>query len=130
MNRPVTLFRRNASPVLLFGALIAIALSAKPVQAICIMQVAGKWQQTHVMIQGNRIPDDTQSWELNPNGTMRFMKTKPALNIPGKYSCEGDTIYMSGRMTNHYKIIEHGLDTMTWQSNTGGTVFVKRATAK
>jgi len=37
---------------------------------------------------------------------------------------------MSGRMTNHYKIIEHGLDTMTWQSNTGGTVFVKRATAK
>jgi hypothetical protein len=127
MKRPTTPFLRNLSQAFVLGASAAVALTAMPARAICIMDIAGKWQQTHVLIQGNKIPDDTQSWQLKPNGSMQFTKTKPQLNIPGNYRCEGDIIYMSGRMTNQYKIVEHGLDTMTWQSSTGGTVFVNRA---
>jgi len=93
--------------------------------APCVVPLQGKWQQTHTLIQGNKIPDDTQSWVFKPDGTMLFAKTKPALNITGKYQCDGYTIQLSGRMSNSFKIVDHGLDTMTWESSLGGTVFVK-----
>ena len=110
------------------GSVLALALPLTDAGAApCVIPLTGKWQQTHTMIQGNRIPDDTQSWLFKPDGTMQFMKTKPALNIPGKYQCDGYTIHLMGRMSNSFKIAEHGLDTMTWESNLGGTVFVKRA---
>jgi hypothetical protein len=118
----------SAVRILIAGSVLALALPlADAGAAPCVMPLTGKWQQTHTLIQGNRIPDDTQSWVFKPDGTVLFIKTKPALNIPGKYQCDGYTIRLTGRMSNSYKIAEHGLDAMTWESNLGGTVYVKRA---
>ena len=116
----------RAAAVLIAAGTLALALpSADAGAAPCVIPLQGKWQQTHTLIQGNKIPDDTQSWVFHPDGTMLFVKTKPALNIPGKYQCDGYTIRLMGRMSNSFKISEHGLDTMTWESNLGGTVYVK-----
>ena len=112
--------------VLIAGSGFALALPCAVVGAApCVVPLQGKWQQTHALIQGNKIPDDTQSWVFKPDGTMLFVKTKPALSIPGKYQCDGYTIQLMGRMSNSFKIAEHGLDTMTLESSLGGTVFVK-----
>ena len=112
--------------ILMTGTALAVALPfAMAGAAPCVVPLQGKWQQTHTLIQGNKIPDETQSWVFKPDGTMLFAKTKPALNITGKYQCDGYTIQLMGRMSNSFKIVEHGLDTMTWESSLGGTVFVK-----
>ena len=96
--------------------------------ALCIIDLPGKWQQTHTLIQGNKIRDESQAWIFKADGTMQFVKSNPPLNVPGKYRCDGYSIFISGRMTNQFKIIERGLDTMTLESGRGGTVFVKRVT--
>ena len=93
----------------------------------CIVNIVGKWQQTHTMIQDRKVPDDTQSWVFKRDGSMRFVKTKPPLTVEGKYRCDGDTIYLSGRMTSEFKIVAHEADAMTWASDMGGTLLVKRA---
>lgn len=112
--------------ILMTGIALALALPFAMVGAApCVVPLQGKWQQTHTLIQGNKIPDETQSWVFKPDGTMLFAKTKPALNIAGKYQCDGYTIQLIGRMNNSFKIVEHGLDTMTLESSLGGTVFVK-----
>jgi len=112
--------------ILIAGSGLALALPFTIAQAApCVVPLQGKWQQTHTLIQGNKIPDDTQSWVFKPDGTMQFVKTKPALSIPGKYQCDAYTIRLIGRIGNTFKIVEHGLDTMTLESNLGGTVFVK-----
>ena len=112
--------------LLTVGAAFALALPLADASAAeCVVPLQGKWQQTHTMIQGNKIPDDTQSWVFHPNGTMQFSKTKPALNIAGKYKCDGYIIQLMGRINNSFKIVDHGLDTMTLESSLGGTVFVK-----
>jgi hypothetical protein len=125
----LTLSVRGASRlvyVLTAGAAIALALPLTAANAAeCVVPLQGKWQQTHTLIQGNKIPDDTQSWVFRPNGTMQFTKTKPALSISGTYKCDGYIIQLFGRMNNSFKIVDHGLDTMTLESNLGGTVFVK-----
>jgi hypothetical protein len=111
---------------LIVGSLASVAITlADAGAAPCVVPLQGKWQQTHTLIQGNKIPDDTQAWVFKPDGTMQFFKTKPALNIAGKYQCDGYTIQLIGRMNNSFKIVDHGLDTMTWESSLGGTVFVK-----
>jgi hypothetical protein len=116
----------RAARTIIAGSALALALPlADASAASCVVPLQGKWQQTHIMIQGNKIPDDTQSWVFKPDGTMQFAKTKPAINIPGRYQCDGYTIQLTGRMSNGYRIVEHGLDTMTWESSLGGTVFVK-----
>ena len=115
--------------ILIAGSGLALALPFTLAQAApCVVPLQGKWQQTHTMIQGNKIPDDTQSWVFKPDGSMLFTKTKPALSIPGKYQCDAYTIRLIGRIGNTFKIVEHGLDTMTLESNLGGTVFVKHVT--
>jgi hypothetical protein len=112
--------------ILMAGTALTLALPfAMAGAAPCVVPLQGKWQQTHTLIQGNKIPDDTQSWVFKPDGTMLFAKTKPALSITGKYQCDGYTIQVMGRMSNSFKIVEHGLDTMTLESSLGGTVFVK-----
>ena len=112
--------------ILMTGTALALALPfAMAGAAPCVVPLQGKWQQTHTLIQGNKIPDETQSWVFKADGTMLFAKTKPALNIAGKYQCDGYTIQLIGRMNNSFKIVEHGLDTMTLESSLGGTVFVK-----
>ena len=116
----------RAAAVLIAGGTLALALPLPQAGAApCVIPLQGKWQQTHTLIQGNKIPDDTQSWVFKPDGTMLFVKTKPALSVPGKYTCDGYTIHIMGRMGNSFKIAEHGLDTMTLESNLGGTVYVK-----
>jgi hypothetical protein len=111
------------------GATLALALPLFDANAAeCVVPLQGKWQQTHTMIQGNKIPDDTQSWVFKPNGTMQFSKSKPALKIDGKYKCDGYIIQLMGRINNSFKIVDHGLDTMTLESSLGGTVFVKHVT--
>jgi hypothetical protein len=112
--------------ILIAGSGLALALPFTIAQAApCVVPLQGKWQQTHTMIQGNKIPDDTQSWVFKPDGSMLFTKTKPALSIAGKYQCDGYMIQLMGRMSTTFKIAEHGLDTMTLENNLGGTVFVK-----
>jgi hypothetical protein len=112
---------------LIAGVLTALALPLPDASAApCVVPLHGKWQQTHTLIQGNKISDDTQSWVFKPDGSMVFAKTKPALNVPGKYVCDGYVIQLMGRIGNSYKIVDHGIDTMTWESNLGGTVFVKQ----
>jgi hypothetical protein len=119
----------RAAAILLAGSTFALALPLTGAKAApCVVPLEGKWQQTHTLIQGNKIPDDTQSWVFKPDGTMQFVKTKPALSIPGKYQCDAYTIRLIGRIGNTFKIVEHGLDTMTLESNLGGTVFVKHVT--
>ena len=116
----------RAAAVLAAAGSLALALpSGDAGAAPCVVPLQGKWQQTHALIQGNKIRDDTQSWVFKPDGTMLFIKTKPALNIPGRYQCDGYMIHVMGRMSNSFKITEHGLDTMTWESSLGGTVYVK-----
>jgi hypothetical protein len=95
-------------------------------EAACVVNIVGKWQQTHTMIQERRIPDESQAWTFKRDGSMRFVKTKPALTVDGKYQCEGDTISLFGRMTNQFKIVAHDADSMTWESKLGGTLLVKR----
>ena len=113
---------------LVAGSVLALTLTSTGAGAAnCVVQLPGKWQQTHTLIQGNRIPDDTQSWVFKLDGGMAFAKTKPALNITGRYECDGYIIKLIGRMNNTFKIVDHGLDTMTLESSLGGTVFVKRA---
>jgi hypothetical protein len=127
-SRPIFAATRAAA-ILLAGSTFALALPLTGAKAApCIVPLEGKWQQTHTLIQGNKIPDDTQSWVFKPDGTMQFVKTKPALSIPGKYQCDAYTIRLIGRIGNTFKIVEHGLDTMTLESNLGGTVFVKHVT--
>ena len=127
-SRPIFAAIRAAA-ILLAGSTFALALPLTGAKAAPrVVPLEGKWQQTHTLIQGNKIPDDTQSWVFKPDGTMQFVKTKPALSIPGKYQCDAYTIRLIGRIGNTFKIVEHGLDTMTLESNLGGTVFVKHVT--
>ncbi|MEO8629802.1 MAG: hypothetical protein ABI612_17120 [Betaproteobacteria bacterium] len=109
------------------GALIAI-LGSGCAHAVCLVDLSGTWQQTHTVIQGNKLRDDSQAWTFKPKGAMQFTKTKPRLSIAGSYTCQGNMIFITGRMNNQFKITEHGLDDMTWESERGATIYVKRPT--
>lgn len=107
-------------------AVLALTSVAMDAGAACVVNIVGKWQQTHTMIETRKVPDESQAWTFKRDGSMRFAKTKPALTVDGKYQCEGDVISLFGRMTNQFKIVAHDADTMTWESQLGGTLFVKR----
>ncbi|MBT2970995.1 MAG: hypothetical protein KME56_08295 [Candidatus Thiodiazotropha sp. (ex Ctena orbiculata)] len=78
--------------------------------------IIGKWQQSHVEFAGNRIKDDSQSWEFMKNGTVRFVKSRPVIDKSGGYSCEGDIIYMKGRLPGRLKILAYDGGTMALES--------------
>ena len=91
--------------------------------AECAEDIAGKWQLSHVEIQGHTVNDDTQSWEFMKNGTVRFLRTRPAIDASADYSCEGDVIYMKGRIPDRLKILQFDGATMAWESLEHGGVF-------
>ena len=68
-----------------FSALIAIAVLPGWAYAACDVDIIGKWQQTHVEFSGNRVNDDTQSWEFMANGKVRFVKTRPEIDVSADY---------------------------------------------
>ena len=113
------------SAIVASGALMA-TLGVGCAHAVCLVDLDGTWQQTHTLIQGNKLRDDSQAWTFKPKGVMQFTKTKPPLSIAGSYSCQGNMIFITGRMNNQFKITEHGLDDMTWESERGGTIYVRR----
>ena len=91
--------------------------------AECAEDITGKWQLSHVVIQGHKVDDDTQSWEFMSNGTVRFLKTRPVIDASAEYNCEGVVIYMKGRIPDRLKILEFDGTTMAWESLEHGGVF-------
>jgi hypothetical protein len=91
--------------------------------AECDEDITGKWQLTQVVIQGHTVNDDNQSWEFMSNGTVRFLRTRPAIDASADYSCEGDVIFMKGRIPDRLKILEFDGTTMAWESLEHGGVF-------
>jgi len=98
------------------------------VYAQCVGDIIGKWQQTQVEFEGNKINDDSQSWEFMENGTVRFLKTTPEIDVSADYDCDGDIIYMKGSKPGRLKILEHDGDVMAWESldHGPGITHVKR----
>ncbi|MEW8508421.1 MAG: hypothetical protein AB2598_17130 [Candidatus Thiodiazotropha sp.] len=94
---------------------IAITASGNAV-AECAQDIVGKWQQSHVEFAGNRIEDDSQSWEFRADGTVRFVKSRPPIDKSGDYSCEGDIIHMKGRLPGRLKILANDGATMALES--------------
>jgi len=84
--------------------------------ADCAQDIIGKWQQTHVEFSGNKIKDDSQSWEFTSNGKVRFLKSSPRIDVSADYSCEGDVIHMKGSSPGRLKIVTYDGDTMAWES--------------
>ena len=84
--------------------------------AECAKDIIGKWQQSHVVFEGNRLNDDRQSWEFMENGTVRFLKPIVSIDVTADYSCEGDIIYMMGSVPGRLKILAFDGKTMAWES--------------
>ena len=103
-----------------FSALIAIVGLPGWAFAACDVDITGKWQQAYVEFSGNRVNDDTQSWEFMANGRVRFVKTRPAIDVSADYECEGDIIYMKGSAPGRLKIVGFDGRTMAWESLDGG----------
>ena len=103
--------------------------TAHGVNGQCAEDIIGKWQQSQVEFQGNKIKDDSQSWEFMENGTVRFMKTTPAIDVSGDYSCDGDIIYMKGSAPGRLRILEYDGEVMAWEhlDHGGGITHIKRA---
>jgi hypothetical protein len=110
----------------LFSAFVLIT----PVTAFaeCAEDIIGKWQQTYVEFGGNRINDDSQSWEFMENGKVRFLKPIVGIDVSGDYSCEGDIIYMKASPPSRLKIVEYSGDTMALESldHGGGISHVRK----
>ncbi|MES9811691.1 MAG: hypothetical protein ABW159_02370 [Candidatus Thiodiazotropha sp.] len=99
------------------SAMFSVAITAPTnVYAECAKEIIGKWRQSHVEFAGNRIKDDSQSWEFMKNGTVRFLKSRPAIDKSGDYSCEGDIIYMKGALPGRLKILAYDGGTMALES--------------
>ena len=96
--------------------LIVIAGLPGLASAACNEDIIGKWQQSYVEFSGNRVNDDTQSWEFMANGKVRFVKTRPAIDVSADFECDGDTIYMKGSVPGRLKIIAFDGQTMAWES--------------
>jgi len=96
--------------------------------AQCMGDIIGTWQQSHVEFEGNKINDDSQSWEFMENGTVRFQKTTISIDVTGDYSCEGDIIYMKGSTPGRLKILQYDGSVMAWESldHGPGITHVKR----
>jgi hypothetical protein len=116
MNRKLTL------PFSYF-ACVALLGVAHGANADCAKDITGKWQLSHVVIQGHTVNDDTQSWEFKSNGTVRFLKTRPVIDATADYSCEGDVIFMKAAIPDRLKILEFDGTTMAWESLEHGGVF-------
>jgi len=112
----------------LCAVIISIYLLPHTAHGQCAKDIIGKWQQSHLEFQGNKIKDDSQSWEFMENGTVRFMKTTPAIDVSGDYSCEEDIIYMKGSSPGRLKILEYGGEVMVWEhlDHGGGITHIKR----
>jgi hypothetical protein len=108
---------------------LSVGLAA-PATAVaeCAGDIIGKWQQSHVEFAGNRINDDSQSWEFMTNDKVRFLKSSPEIDVSGDYSCEGDIIYMKGSSPGRLKIVTYDGDRMAWESldHGGGITHVVR----
>jgi hypothetical protein len=98
---------------LVFGVALA---SPNLVYAECANDIIGKWQQSYVEFEGNRINDDSQSWEFMANGTVRFLKPTVSIDVSADYSCEGDIIFMMGSVPGRLKILAFDGETMSWES--------------
>lgn len=98
------------------AALGVVCLSPGIVYAECAADIIGKWQQTHVEFAGNKINDNTQSWEFMDDGSVRFVKTRPAIDVSGEYSCDGEVIFMKGRIPGRLKIVDYNGNDMAWES--------------
>ena len=98
--------------------LVSVVTCGAPelVYAECANDIIGKWQQSHVVFEGNRLNDTSQSWEFMANGTVRFLKPVVSIDVTADYSCEGDIIYMKGSMPGRLKILEFDGNTMAWES--------------
>jgi len=98
------------------------------VYAQCVGDIIGKWQQTQVEFEGNKINDDSQSWQFMENGTVRFLKTTPEIDVSSDYECEGDIIHLKGKLPGRLKILEHDGEMMAWESldHGPGITHVKR----
>ena len=65
---------------------------------------------------GNRINDDTQSWEFMKDGTVRFLRTRPAIDVSADYEREADIICTKGSVPGRLKIVAFDGQTMAWES--------------
>ena len=113
----------------LFSSIISVVFAtSNTALAECAKDIVGKWQQSHVEFSGNRINDDSQSWEFMTSGSVRFQKTNPEIDAVGDYSCEGDIIYMKGSMPGRLRILTYDGDKMSWESldHGGGITHVVR----
>ena len=119
---------KKIKPEIVCAVLAIILMLPGVVYAECAKDIIGKWQQTHVVFGENKVNDDSQSWEFMKNGKVRFVKTSPAIDVSGNYSCEGDIIYMKGSAPGRLKILAHNEETMAWESldHGGGITHIKR----
>lgn len=113
----------------LFSSMLSVVLAApNTALAECVNDIVGKWQQSHVEFAGNRISDNSQSWDFTKSGKVHFQKTNPEIDASGDYSCEGDIIYMKGSMPGRLKILTYDGEKMSWESldHGGGITHVVR----
>jgi hypothetical protein len=96
--------------------LIAIISMPQLCAAACGEDIVGKWQQSYVEFSGSRVNDDTQSWEFMADGRVRFVKTRPAIDVSASYECEGDIIHMKGSVPGRLKIVAYDGKSMAWES--------------
>ena len=120
---------RKIHKLWLFSFMLCVVLAAPSIAlAECANNIVGKWQQSHVEFAGNRINDNSQSWNFMATGKVRFQKTSPAIDASGDYSCEGDIIYMKGSTPGRLKILTYDGEKMSWESldHGGGITHVVR----
>jgi hypothetical protein len=102
--------------LLIFSALIPAVGVPAFAFAACDVDIIGKWQQSYVEFSGNRINDDSQSWEFMANGRVRFMKPQSNIDVSADYECEADIIYMKGGVPSRLKILTFDGSAMDWES--------------
>ena len=76
--------------------------------AACTVDLVGTWKQVRVDYSGYVVDDDTQSWVFKQDGTVRFIKTKPAIDVQGNYSCERDLVTTDGTVSGRIRVANLG----------------------
>lgn len=111
---------------------VALGIVASPpgvALADCATDLVGIWRQTRIDYGGYPVDDNSQSWEFKADGTVRFVKIKPAIDVTGGYTCAGEIITTESVVSGKLRIVDLGAGNMAFEmlDKGGGLAHVTKA---
>lgn len=110
------------------GIALLSLLATTASHAACTVDLVGTWKQVRVDYSGYVVDDDTQSWVFKQDGTVRFIKTKPAIDVQSKFGCERDLVTTDGTVSGRIRVVNLGGGMMGFEllDKGGGVAHVTR----